>query len=318
MSFAVAFDFPSRAETEIPPAEAPARIARGGFCWLDLDLAEEGDVRDLLVRLGFDAALAAKAAAAEEETRYEVLPGALYFGIQEAVYEDGALRTAAARVLLAERALVTLHRGPVAFLRRMAETYREDFVRFSRSHGFLLYELGDSLLEMHRRGRRRFADDVERLHENLLAATDDQVFSRVSALTRDLLKFRKIVLDGAETLNELATRKSSVVPESTQPHLRATADAIQRIGEDLTVQRDTLNDAVNLYLSAVSHHTNRIVKRLTIVGTIFMPLTFLCGVYGMNMAIPEAEWKGMYFAFWAICLALVGGLLVLMRRWKWL
>ncbi len=318
MSFAVAFDFQSREETAIPPAEAAAWIARGRFCWLDLDLDDGDDLRAILIGLGFDGAAAAKAAAPEEETAYEVLPGALCFGLSEASYENGTLRTAAVRVWLNERALVTAHRGPVEFLRRMAETYREDFVRFSRSHGFLLYELGDSLLEIHRRSRRRFAVEVERLHENLLAASDDQVFSRVAALTRRLLQFRKIALDGAETLHELATRKSPVVPESTQPHLRATADAVQRIGEDLTVHRDTLNDAVNLYLSAVSHHTNRIVKRLTIVGTIFMPLTFLCGVYGMNMFIPEAEWKWIYLVFWLVCLATVVILLGLMRRWKWL
>ncbi|MFH1477413.1 MAG: CorA family divalent cation transporter [Verrucomicrobiota bacterium] len=127
-----------------------------------------------------------------------------------------------------------------------------------------------------------------------------------------------MVLDSGEVLHELAVRKSSRVPETTQPYLQSIAGAVERIGDDLAVHRDTLNDAVNLYLNAVSHHTNRIVKRLTIVGTIFMPLTFLCGVYGMNMPIPEAGWKGMYAVFWGLCALFYLASIWMMRKWKWL
>jgi magnesium transporter len=318
MSFGVAFDFNARTESAIEPAEAESRMGRGCFCWLDLDLDDATDAAGLLAAIGFEAELAARVLSGDPEARYDLGAGLIHFGLTEAVYGDGGLRTAHVHVVLTERALVTAHRGPVGFLRRMAGVYREDFLRFSQSPGFLLYEIGDGLLEGYRRGRRCFAGEVEQLHENLLTAADEEVFARVSALTRDLLGFRKIVLASAETLRELAVRKSAVVPATTQPYLESVADAIERIGDDLTVQRDTLNDAVNLYMGAVSHHTNRVVKRLTIVGTIFMPLTFLCGVYGMNMVIPEAEWKGMYLVFWALCLVLVSALLWMMRKWKWL
>lgn len=318
MSFGVAFDFNARTECVIPPAEAAMWMARGCFCWLDLDAEDAEDAAGVLAAVGLEPGLAERVLSGDPEARYDLGAGLVHCGLTEAVVDEAGLRTAHVHVVLTERVLVTAHRGPVEFLRRMADTCREDFLRFSQSPGFLLYEIGDGLLEMHRRSRRRFAGEVERLHENLLSAADEEVFARVSAMTRDLLGFRRIVLASAETLRELAVRKSAVVPSSTQPYLESVADAIERIGEDLTVQRDTLNDAVNLYMGAVSHHTNRVVKRLTIVGTIFMPLTFICGVYGMNMAIPEAEWKGMYFVFWAFCLLLVAGLLWMMRRWKWL
>ncbi len=317
VSSVLAFDFQAKTVIQLHPKDIPDHTAREWFCWLDVDATSASAEGDL--RLAGLPSMTAEAVLREDaDVPYTLEGGSLRFTLVEARYADGRVEMRPIHVVLTERLLVTAHRGPADCIQRMAAHCRDDFQRFGQSAGFLLYEIADGLLDSYRRGRRRFAETVELLHDRLLEAADEEVFARVSTMTRDLLRFRKTVLDTAETLHELATRKSPFVPSTTQPFLLSVAEAVSRVGEDLTVHRDTLNDAVNLYLSAISHHTNRVVKRLTIVGTIFMPLTFLCGIYGMNMDIPEVKWEGMYLLFWIICIATVAGLVWMMRRWKWL
>jgi magnesium transporter len=83
----------------------------------------------------------------------------------------------------------------------------------------------------------------------------------------------------------------------------------------MLVDRDILSESMNLYMSLVSHRTNQVMKKLTAVSVVFLPLTFLVGVYGMNFEIlPELRWRFGYAYFWALVAAVVGGLLLLLRR----
>lgn len=84
-------------------------------------------------------------------------------------------------------------------------------------------------------------------------------------------------------------------------------------------EREILAGALNLYLSMVSHRTNRIVNRLTLLSAIFLPLTFLCGVYGMNFRIlPEIEWQYGYLFFWVLVAVITGSLLLALKIKRWL
>jgi magnesium transporter len=95
------------------------------------------------------------------------------------------------------------------------------------------------------------------------------------------------------------------------------AGTIERVLQDILVARDILSGSLELYMSMVSHRTNRVMNRLTVVSVIFLPLTFLCGVYGMNFEIlPEKTWDYGYLYFWLAVLVIAGGLLWILRRAK--
>ncbi len=121
-----------------------------------------------------------------------------------------------------------------------------------------------------------------------------------------------------EVLSELATRRSPVVPASTLPSLQQLAGALDRLVSDLAVEREILAEALNLYIGLVGHRTNQVVNRLTILSFVFLPLTFLCGVYGMNFKnLPELEWDYGYYLFWVVAALIVGASLSYMRRRGW-
>nr|MBA3504010.1 magnesium and cobalt transport protein CorA [Deltaproteobacteria bacterium] len=107
------------------------------------------------------------------------------------------------------------------------------------------------------------------------------------------------------------------VSEATQPFLGNMVGTIERVLQDVLVDRDILNGALNNYMSMVAHKTNAVMSRLTTVSIIFLPLTFLCGVYGMNFdVLPEKTFKYGYLYFWIAVVVIVASLLWLMKRKK--
>jgi magnesium transporter len=143
----------------------------------------------------------------------------------------------------------------------------------------------------------------------------------VADLTRDLLAFRKISQAAREVLHELSTRRTEFVAESSQPFLDKLAGTLERLGADLDTQREILSETLNLYMGIVSHRTNKVVSRLTVISIIFLPLTFLCGVYGMNfndeMMMWELNWRWGYTAFWVAALGIATTLLIYMKKKGW-
>ena len=153
------------------------------------------------------------------------------------------------------------------------------------------------------------------LQNDLMKEVDDRVFASVSELGADLLHFRKVVMPARAVLTDLSTRRSLYVSEATQPFLANMVGTLERVLQDLLVDRDVLSNSLDLYMSIVQHRTNEVMKKLTVVSVIFLPLTFLCGVYGMNFEhLPELRWHYGYGFFWALVACIVTTIAFVSRR----
>jgi magnesium transporter len=109
------------------------------------------------------------------------------------------------------------------------------------------------------------------------------------------------------------------ISESTQLFMKDLYDHIIQVYETTESYRDTLSGFMDIHLSSSSNKMNRVMKVLTIISTIFIPLTFIVGVYGMNFHyMPELEWKHGYFLIWAIMVAILIGMLYYFKKKKWL
>ena len=114
-------------------------------------------------------------------------------------------------------------------------------------------------------------------------------------------------------------RQSSFISDTARPHLTNMVGTLDRLGSDLTVEREILAETLNLYLGIVSHRTNKVVNRLTALSAVFLPLTFLCGVYGMNFEhLPEFKWQFGYLYFWIVALTIASTLVGLMKIKRWM
>ena len=315
----VAFDFAAKQERTLGEGEWPARAEAGLFYWITASAEEQSRLQEALARIGAAPALAQLLQAPQPEAHYELYEDAIHFTLSEVRVEGPALKSGALGFLLGENFLAALVPGPSAVLEKIQRIYRDDFRKFARSSGFLLYELGSHLLESYRRVFQHYTAEAERLQLRLFGKVTDGIFAEVADLTGDILAFRRTVLSARDLFNELATRKSAFVAESTQPSLDILSDRMERLGADVAGVRSVLNETLNLYMGMVSHRTNRIVNRLTIFSMIFLPLSFLAGVYGMNFEVlPELRWRYAYPAFWLVVAVFVAAFVVFVRKKKWI
>jgi magnesium transporter len=310
-------DFDKKREWTCPFDEADAAMDAGHFVWIDIDATDLEEARKLLLSLqvigeeSIDDAL--KHEPSTQLARYDDYVHLVVSGCRQRGAQFDLERV---DVILAERFLVSVHRGPVVFLSSVRRDYRSDFLRFAKSPSFLIYEIWDHLLDNYLSIQKVMEERVERLQDELRSGqVNDAVFARISELGADLLHFRKVLLPARAVLTDLATRRSLFVSEATQPFLGNMVGTLEHVLQDLLVDRDILSESLNLYMSIVSHRTNEVMKRLTVVSVVFLPLTFLCGVYGMNFDIlPELHWTYGYAFFWALVIGIVITLLLLMRR----
>jgi magnesium transporter len=320
---AVVFDFNGKSECVIPAVDAVHATKAGLFAWFDLDLSKDQAAAAQLLRdLGVNTHCVDEVIGPDADGRHDLYDDCLHIAVTAGSFRGGAFTHSHVDVVIGETFLVTLRRGPVEFIEQVRRHYRQDFFKFAKSPSFLLYEVWDYLIENYRKTIHDIGAYVEDLQSGIFGAVDDAIFNQVAGVTRDLLSFRKIMLAAREVLHELGTRRTDFVAETAQPFLERMVGTMERLSSDLAVEREILAETLNLYMGIVSHRTNKVVNRLTVISMIFLPLTFLCGVYGMNFdkdrMMPELSWPHGYKMFWGLCVAIVVGLLAYMKRQKWI
>jgi len=314
----VSLDFKTKQHTKHSLETFRAEMDAGRFVWIDVDIAQSEEARKLVAKLNLCAPEIVEDAMSREPAtqiaRYDDYLHLVLSGCRLVGHKFDLERVDA---MMGESFLLTLHKGQPVFLEAVRKSYVTDFVRFAQSPSFLLYELWDHLIDNYLNVHKKFEERVEEVQKQLIGDVQDSIFGEASELGSDLLHLRKVVLPARSVLTDLSTRKSPFVSEATQPYLANMVGTIERVLQDVLVDRDILSNSLNNYMSLVAHKTNQTMSKLTVVSIIFLPLTFLCGVYGMNFDIlPELHWDYGYLMFWSIAAALVGGLLFLMRRNK--
>jgi magnesium transporter len=315
---AVAMDFTTKVDREIPPEEAAASAKAGRFVWLDVeavdDEAARARLRELVV---LPADVVEHALSGEFGTQLARYESCLHLVLTSCRFDGRGLSLTRVDVVVAENLLVTIHRGEPEFLVAVRGSYRADFQQHAKSPSFLLYELWDKLLESYHGVQQRFEDRVEQVQTELVSGADDEVFHTVSELGAAILHFRKVLVPARAVLGDLSSRRSLFVSEATQPYLANMMGTVERVLQDLIVDREILAESLNLHMSIVGHRTNKIMNRLTVMSVIFLPLTFLCGVYGMNFEVlPEVGWRYGYLFFWVAAATIVTGCVLFLRKLK--
>ncbi|MCE9531576.1 MAG: magnesium/cobalt transporter CorA [Planctomycetes bacterium] len=183
---------------------------------------------------------------------------------------------------------------------------------------FLLYGLLDVLIDDMFPQLENLSQRVDSLEKSMLANPTPQAFVKIRHLKHDLIELRRVAWPMRELVSDLRRDPHECLSATTQTYMRDVYDHIMVIFEMIENYRDLLSDLLDTYMSAVAQRTNAIVKVLTIISTIFVPLTFFAGVYGMNMPIPENKSEFTYPIFWAFCLSVIVGMLYWFRRKKWL
>lgn len=239
--------------------------------------------------------------------------------------EDGEARTEQVSLFASRRFLISFHQGAQDPFEPVRKRLREQVGKIrSRGMDHLLYALVDVVIDESFPPLEAFGDEVERLEDELLENPDRATLYRLQRLKRNLLLLRRMLWPQREAVNALIRDDSGLVSEESKIYFRDCYDHTIQVMDLLETYRDMTTSMLDIYLSSVSNRLNDIMRVLTMIATIFIPLTFVVGVYGMNFrndaspwAMPELHWYYGYPLIWLIMVLIAIGMLVYFKRKGW-
>ena len=183
----------------------------------------------------------------------------------------------------------------------------------SRGMAFLLHAILDALVDSYFPVLDDIDDQIDDLEDVTVTDTSNEVQVRIFRIKRALAHMRRTISPQVEVANSLVARTGKLIPAESEPYFVDTHDHLVRAFEILDSDRDLMSGLLDVYLTTVSNRLNEVVKQLTIIATIFLPITFITGVFGMNFGhLPQVEYDRGYL-FW---LALLGmAVITLIQIW---
>ncbi|MEL7530933.1 MAG: magnesium/cobalt transporter CorA [Bacteroidota bacterium] len=187
------------------------------------------------------------------------------------------------------------------------------------SADYLLFALMDVIVSHYFQVLDTFGERIEKLEDQIEEDPSPNNLKAIQKLRKDLLHLRKAINPLKEVINQLNRAEHPYLRKATSTYFVDLRDQVFHVADNLDAYRDLLTNLYDLQLSLTGQRMNEIMQVLTMISTIFIPCSFLAGVYGMNFAhMPELSWRNGYGGFWLIVLGLVVGMLIYFRRRKWL
>jgi len=219
------------------------------------------------------------------------------------------------RCLLGARFLISYHEGKSDLTELLVDRYVTDFSSTSKAAVFLVYEMfnhvTDDYLKVH-----WVMQEKLKILDRAVTTADESIIVEASKLHTDFLEMREIDHTARNILTHLASRASLFVSVNTKPFLDNMIMVLERLEDDLVTDRQVISDSINFHVSIVSYHMNASIKAMTAVNVLFVPLTLLAAIYGMNFrSMPETRWEHGYAFFWLLFfIVLVFSFIWLKRR----
>lgn len=184
---------------------------------------------------------------------------------------------------------------------------------------YLAYALLDSIVDNYFMIMEKLGETIEFLEEELVTHPVPETLQTIHQLKRELIFLRKAVWPLREVISGLERGELVLVKETTRIYLRDVYDHTIQVIDTIETFRDMISGMLDIYLSSVSNRLNSVMKVLTIIATIFMPLTFIAGIYGMNFKyMPELGWRWGYPMVWVLVIVISVFMLIYFKKKRWL
>jgi len=223
-------------------------------------------------------------------------------------------------LILGSNYVLSLQEKESNLLAPIRERIRQNKGRIRKAGAdYLAHAILDAVVDSYFLVLEDMGEEIDACEESLVNRPGAAVMTRIQYLKRNMTILRKAVWPLREAVAALERSESSLIAEATNIYLRDVYDHTIQVMDTIESYRDTLSGMLDIYLSSLSNRMNEIMKVLTIIATIFIPLTFLAGVYGMNFDyMPELKWRWGYFALWGVMISIVIIMLKLFRKNRWL
>ncbi|MCC6909508.1 MAG: magnesium/cobalt transporter CorA [Phycisphaerales bacterium] len=308
------------------PAELSLDAVKGGTRWINVDgVGSSASISTIGSMIGLHMLTVADICNVYQRPKVEEYDDYIYLVIREP-HADGALTTEQISICLKADLVATFQERPGDCFDPIRARIHETNSRIcARGPDYLAYALIDAIIDSYFPILEGLGDRLELLEERVFSAADEQVLTELHCIRRDLVTLRRSVWPLRDPLNLLLRSETKLVSAETRIYLRDCYDHVVQIIDLIETHREICSSLMEVYLSQLSQRTNEVMKVLAMIGTVFLPLTFIVGVYGMNFDtsvspwnMPELKWRWGYPAIWAVMIAVGGGTLWLFHRFGWI
>ena len=291
--------------------------------WINVDGIHEVDVIESLGRC-FDLhpLIIEDIANTEQRPKLEDYDKYLFIVLKMITYEEKSnnLQVEQVCLVLGDRFVISFQEQKGDIFDSIRSRIRNNKGRIRKMGAdFLAYTIMDTIVDHYFFILEKLGEIIEDIEDTLVADPQPQKLQEIHRLKREMILLRKSVWPLRELINGMERGESALVRKETQVFLRDVYDHTIQVIDTVETYRDMIAGMHDTYLSSISNRMNQIMKVLTIIATIFIPLTFIAGIYGMNFKfMPELEWRWGYLFFWGVILVIAVLMLVQFRRKKWL
>jgi magnesium transporter len=290
--------------------------------WINVDgLHDVGAVERLAERFDIHPLTLEDIVNTQQRPKMEEYESYLYFVLKMLLYDDDS------RGIQAEQVSLVLGKNYViSFQEKEGDIFEPIRQRIRSGKGkirkmgpdYLAYALIDAVVDHYFVILERSGEVIEELEEKVVTDPRPETIHDINRLKRDTIQLRRSVWPLREVISALERGESPVIQKSTRVYLRDVYDHTIQVIDTVETYRDMISGMHDTYLSSISNRMNEVMKVLTIIATIFIPLTFIAGIYGMNFQhMPELGWRWSYFAVWGVMAAVAVGMVRYFKRKKW-
>ncbi|WP_461864233.1 magnesium/cobalt transporter CorA [Thermococcus sp.] len=286
--------------------------------WVNIDGFE--DLNGLKEVFGFHDAVFKALRRSKGRIRAMVFGDYLFLLLYQIYELPGGLKRERTAIFLKDNFVITIQERPGDVFNPVRESIRKGEGLFrEKGADYLLFALLDAVVENYIPMLERISSRMEELESKILKRADEETLRRIHRIRREILFMRRTIFPLLETFRKLEIDAGEFFEEETRGYLDELHEHIMEILEVVESHREMANGLIEMYYSTISMKTNEIIRILTVVSTIFIPLTFITGVYGMNFRyMPELSWRYGYFGTLAGMLLIALGMLQYFRRKGWL
>jgi len=306
------------------PEEIIEHLSKWPITWINVDglgdasiIARLGEIFDLH-RLALEDVMNT-----HQRAKVEAYKDHLYIVCREIEYENGVASDQIS-MFLGKNFVLTFQEHAGDCLGSVRERIRQSD-RF-RSYGadYLAYALLDAVIDGYFPALENMGENLEALEEKVVLSPTEDMVPRIHMLKRELLTVRRAIWPARDAINSLLRDPNPLVSDHTRLYLRDCHDHVIHVIDMLETYRELGSDLMDIYLSSLSNRLNSVMKVLTIIATIFMPLSFIASLYGMNfdrshpLNMPELGWKYGYLTVLIFMLLSAAGMMYYFYRQGWL
>lgn len=301
---------------ELPPSD-PAQVTWINVTGLsDLDL-----IRQIGTRFSIHPLTLEDIVHTRQRPKYDEYDAYLFLVLKLITYQetDQDIEAEQISLIFGDHYVVTFLESARNFLEPVRDRIRKDGRIRKRPADYLAYALIDLIVDNYYVVLENLGEKIEFLEDDLLTSPDPSILSAIHQLKKDMIFMRRSVWPLREMISSLERSDSPLIHPETVIYIRDVYDHTVQMIDAIESFRDIISGMIDIYLSSVSFRLNQIMKFLTLIATIFIPLTFLVGVYGMNFQyMPELSHPLGYPVLWGVMITIAAGMMLYFYRRGWL